>query len=477
MNTKTNTNLSIMLVSGFLVKLLALFYKVILVRLIGIKGISYYQYILPVIMLFMGFADFAFPESITKLVAENNAINKSNKNIIAKSILIGLIIDTIIILIMLIFIKKITPSVDMNLMYPIVLSTLIIPLVTINSIIKGYFQGMNMIKYVAISNMIEQITRIFSSISFLLVISNIIISISSIILSMIIGEGLSLIFSLFILRKKCTKLDFKDKCSKEILSLCIPSTINRSLYTVSNFLEPIIFTKSLLRLGYPKENIVISYGMITGYVIPLLIMFSFTSISVSHIFMPKMAKKYKENNINQFNEILKKGLKYSFLLGLIPTIFLLSYPNMIMNILYGNTIGIRYLIYMAPIFLLYYLEPILHSAIIVINKSNLSLLINFIICFIKLSSIYFLPLYFGIDGYTISILISILLTVFSYIYIIKKSTRLKFSLVKPLLYILINILFILLVKENFYYAILSIIIYLLLFKIFYFTDIKSVNDD
>ena len=70
----------ILLVGGFLTKILGMIIKIVMTRLIGTEGIGLYMMILPTFSLFIGLAQAGFPIAISKLVAEDT---KNNKKIYA----------------------------------------------------------------------------------------------------------------------------------------------------------------------------------------------------------------------------------------------------------------------------------------------------------------------------------------------------------------------------------------------------------
>ena len=66
----------ILLVGGFLTKVLGMIIKIVMTRLIGTEGIGLYMMILPTFSLFIGLAQAGFPIAISKLVAEDTKNNK-----------------------------------------------------------------------------------------------------------------------------------------------------------------------------------------------------------------------------------------------------------------------------------------------------------------------------------------------------------------------------------------------------------------
>ena len=471
-----------MLSSGLFIKILALVYKIFLTRSLGLAGMGLYSIMIPSVMLFLGLADFSLPQTITKLVSEHISVKEPNRSLIIKALFIGLLFDLILILILLTFMDLINKSLNYDFSLPFYALIILLPFVSINAIIKGYFQGINRGDLGAKANIIEQLTRITTSIVFISFFINVNIdyALASIIISMAIGEFFSFIFSLFKLRNYSFKPVIEKKGDEmKIISLSLPSTINRFIFTISNFFEPIILANGLKQLGYLDTDIRNSFGLVQGYAIPLLTIMGFSSMAIAQSLMPKLAQNFKTNSISKFQSTLKKGLDLTFIIGFIAYFMLFFYPNLISSLIYNDNTSSYFIRLMAPFFIFYYLEPILHTAILVINKSNLSLLINIFICLGKLFLIYFLSSRIGIDGFVFSIMASVIVTFLSYYLILKIKVHLRINIIKPMFFIIINTFFTFLIKkdESIIMMTITLLFFLLTLFLFYRRTLKSINVD
>ena len=66
----------ILLIGGFITKILGMIIKIIMTRMIGTKGISLYMLIMPTFNLFIVLAQMGFPIAISKIVSEDKTENK-----------------------------------------------------------------------------------------------------------------------------------------------------------------------------------------------------------------------------------------------------------------------------------------------------------------------------------------------------------------------------------------------------------------
>ena len=187
--------------------------------------------------------------------------------------------------------------------YPLLAIGLTLPFISISSIIKGYFFGKEQMLPTIISNIIEQLMRLFLTIVLIsrLMKYSLTIAITGVVLINILSEGISIVvLLLFIPKNKNIKLkDFSyDKAlMKDLLNISIPTTGSRLIGSISYFLEPIILTFALIKSGYSSQFITNEYGIINGYVYPLLLLPSFFSFShcLSVNFMTNKQPAIKES--------------------------------------------------------------------------------------------------------------------------------------------------------------------------------------
>ena len=88
----------ILIIGGFITKILGMLIKIVMTRLIGTEGIGIYMLISPTFMLLISLAQLGFPIAISKIVAEDRV---NNKNIVFSIIPISLLINILIIIFML----------------------------------------------------------------------------------------------------------------------------------------------------------------------------------------------------------------------------------------------------------------------------------------------------------------------------------------------------------------------------------------
>ncbi|MDD2378239.1 MAG: oligosaccharide flippase family protein, partial [Bacilli bacterium] len=202
----------ILIVGGFITKLLGMIIKVTMTRLLGTEGIGIYMMIIPTFSLLIALAQLGLPVAISKLVAEDK---KNNKNLVLSSIPITLIINVIIIFVLLFSAKYIANNLlhDKRCYYALISIGFVLPFISISSILRGYFFGKQKMFPHVLSNITEDIIRlIILAIGIpIFLIDGIEYAIAFVVLSNIISELTSIFIFFFFLPKKfkITKEDIK----------------------------------------------------------------------------------------------------------------------------------------------------------------------------------------------------------------------------------------------------------------------------
>ena len=414
----------ILIIGGAITKILAMIIKIFLTRNIGETGIGLYMLILPTFNLFITLCTLSLSTSISKLISERTNHRKIVLSIIPTSILYNFLLMFILIIFAPIISNYLLKN---NLTYyPIIAISLTLPFICISSILKGYFYGNENMTPFVISNIIEQIIRLLLIIFLIpkLMPLGVKIATAGVVLINILSELSSIIcLILFIPNKKININDFKlnKTILKDILNISIPTTGSRLIGSISYFLEPIILTSVLLSIGYNNDYITQEYGIITGYVYPLLLLPSFFTSAISTALLPIISSSYSKRNYKYTKKKLKQALFFSIIIGLTFTIIFILIPEILLKFIYNTTLGTKYIRIIAPFFLLHYIQGPLTSYLQATNMANIAMKGTFLGSIIKNILLIILPIFIGIWGFIIASIINIFYVTIQHIYYTKKS--------------------------------------------------------
>ena len=413
----------ILILGGFITKILGMIIRIVMTRYIGIEGIGLYMLIMPTFSLFIGLCQFGLPIAVTKIVSENK---NNNKNIILISIILALSIDILLMLIIIITSKFISINLlnDYRTYYPLISISIVLPFISISSIIRSYFFGKQKVLPHVLSNIIEDIVRLIIIIIGvpIFLTKGIIYTVCFLILSNIISELCSIFILYFFLPKKISinKNDFNFKNIKKITNISLPTVLTRLIGNIGYFFEPIIITNVLLYVGYNNGFIIKEYGIISGYVIPLLTIPSFFSNAISSSLLPVISNDISRGN--KINKRIKQGLSFSLMIGIPFTVIVMLFPKELLGLIYNTNLGVNYIRFLAPIFLLLYIQGPLTSILQGINLNKKAMIGSLTGILIRTITLFVLSLFkIGLWSLIIAISFNILYTTIHHILVLKKS--------------------------------------------------------
>lgn len=416
----------ILIIGGFITKILGMIIKVITTRLVGLEGIALFMLVYPTLSLFKSISQFSLPTSISKLVSEDRY---NNKNLLFSSLPIVFILCFVLIIVLFLFSPFIASNLlkDSRCYLPILSITIVLPFEAISNILRGYMFGKQRMFPHVISNIIEQIARLILTILIIpsLLNNNIIYAVAFLVLVNAISEGISIIVILLFMPKEVI-IKRKDLIPnknniKNILDISIPNTSTRVLGNIGYFLEPILLTTGMLASGYSISYITLEYGIVSGYSMPILLLPGFFTGAISSSLIPVISKAYVNKNYKYIKKKSKQGVLLSLLIGIPATLIIFLFPDIFLKLLYGTNRGVSYLRFLALPFLLYYIELPLSAVLQAVNKSKEVMIDNIIGIVLKTILIYLTSLlHIGIYSFLIACSINIIIVTLLHIIHVRK---------------------------------------------------------
>lgn len=415
----------ILIIGGALTKLFGMLIRIVMTRIVGTEGIGLYMLIFPTFSLFMCLSQLGFPIAISKVVSEDK---HNNKKVVFSIIPFSLMLNLVLMLVIIILAPTLSYKLlkDPRSYYPILAIALVLPFDSLSSIFRGYFFGKQRMFPHVLSNIFEQIIRMILIILIVpsLMEKNLVSAVTMLVGVNVISEFSSiLILFLFIpknFRIRVSDIKPDTRGVKDILKVSLPTTGGRLVGSIGYFFEPILLTLSTTILNIDSTPIIKEYGIIEGYVMPLLLLPSFFTNAISSALLPVISKLYVNNEILRIKKKIKQAIMISLSIGIPITLVLIIFPNYFLKLIYNTNHGIIYIRILGPFFLLYYVQSILATTLQSINKSKYIMTDNTIAIIIRSITILLGSILWGIYGFLISICINILLvTLLHYIHVKK----------------------------------------------------------
>lgn len=408
----------ILMIGGFLTKFLGMIIKIVMSRLMGSEGIGLYMLILPTFSLLIGLGQFGLPIALSKLVAEDK---KNNKNLLFSLLSISFIINIFLILLVLFL----APILSVYLLHekrttlPILAMAIVLPLTSCSGILRSYFFGKEKMLPHVVSNCLEDIVRLLLYLILipLFLPKGLEITVTVVILTNVISELSSILVLFFFLPKNLSihkkDLRFNTRYAKEAMVISVPTTASRLVGSIGYFLEPIILTSTLAFCGYQNSFIVSEYGVLSGFVLPLLLLPSFFTLAISQALLPVLSRATSNGHYRYAKKKVKQGIFISLLIGIPMTLLFVLIPEFFLNFMYHTTKGTSYMRFLAPICLFQYIQAPLSSCLDAMGRSKDNFKATLLGTILRCSTLFFFSLFkIGLWGLVFSTSLNVLFITF-----------------------------------------------------------------
>ncbi|MBU9712510.1 stage V sporulation protein B [Evansella tamaricis] len=419
----------ILILAGLITRILGFVNKIVVARIMGAEGVGLYMMAVPTLLLIITLTQLGLPVAISKLVAEADADNDRAriKRILVVSLSVTGILSIFFTALMILGAPLISQTLltDSRAFYPLIAISPIVPVVAISAVLRGYFQGLQNMKPTAISQVIEQVIRITLVATFTTAFLpyGLEYAAAGAMISVVLGELASLIFMITIFKRKkrfrmrrqfFTYVKEGKKTLDDLLGIAIPTTGSRLIGSVSFFFEPIVVAQSLAIAGVATSLATAQYGELSGYVIPMLLLPTFITHSLSVSLVPAISEAAYQKNYGLIHHRLSQALRLALVTGGGSVVVLYVFAVPIMDLVYNAPTVATYLKIMAPFSIFLYFQSPLQATLQALGLAKAAMINSFIGAFVKIAAIFILASRpeFGIMGAALAIVIGFLLVTF-----------------------------------------------------------------
>lgn len=438
----------ILTVAALITRLFGFANRIYLSNLIGAEGMGLYQLVFPIYMICYTLCCSGIFTAVSKLVAEEKAKNNTSnlKRIIRTSSAIALTLSLFLMVILIFNAELISTKLinEPRTALAIKIMAISIPFTAVMSCIKGYFYGLKYPTVPAISQIIEQITRItiIYLLSSLFIPKGLTYACAMAIIGMVGGEIVSFIIVAIAYRFNTFKKNAKLPQSyliifKKISAIAIPITSNRLITTILTSIETILIPTQLQLFGCSHSEALSTYGILTGMALPLILFPTVFTNSISLMLLPTVSAASANKNKKMINFTTTKTMKFTILIGIISTFLFLSFGKTLGVIVYQEEyVGIllTVLAWLCPFI---YLQTTLGSILNGLNKQLIVFRNNVIGLSIRIAFIFILIPIYGLKGYLWGLLSSFfIVSTLNIIHLIRITSinfRVTNWLIKPIL--------------------------------------------
>lgn len=448
----------VLMFSQVIIKIVGLIYKLYLTNKEGFgdRGNAIYGSAFQIYALFLTISSIGVPNAISKLVSSKVAIgdNKGAYRIfkIAFALfgILGFVCSSILFFeanyIANVYLQ--IPEAEMTIL---ALSPSVF-LVSIASVLKGYFNGRENLSVTANSQSLEQI---FKTLFTILIVeqmasiscNNTILMAAGATMATTIATLFSVIYlyKYFIKRKKemwqeviSSTIHKKDsilKIVKNILVVSVPIALCALFSATTKTIDALTVVR-ILRDFIGEEKATIQYGILSGKVDTLITLpFSF-NIAFATALVPTVSSAIAKGQINIAERRIKFSILVTILIGLPCSICMCAFSNQILNLLFPNaSSGGEMLSYSAWTIIFVVLTQTINGALQGLGKVNIPVIAFAIGAIIKLTfNLLLIPIeIIGVKGAIISSILSHTTSFVICFISLKKNMKIKFEINKFLI--------------------------------------------
>lgn len=336
--------------SGLIVKVIGILYRIPLANIIGTEGAGIYQKAYPFYTLLLMLSTAGLPPAISKLVAQNTAKgDRAGARKILRVSLVMLGTFGFISAFLLYFF-----SYDFALMADDPLAQTAISFiapavffVTLMAAIRGYFQGLQNMFPTALTQMVEQVGKVIFGLGFASYMAprGIEYGAAGAVLGVMIAEFLAMVAVFIYYFVKRPRLPHNEKTElkvygilKQILHLSIPILIGASVMPIVQLSDSLIITVRLQDIGYTESTARSVYGIFSGFINPLVNVPGTVALAFCVSILPVISAAKSMDSMDVVRNNTKIGFKMATMVGIPSAVGLGVLARPIMGLLYGNTL-------------------------------------------------------------------------------------------------------------------------------------------
>lgn len=344
--------------SGIIAKFLGLFFRWPLIMLIGDEGVGYYQMSYPLYMFFIAISS-GIPVAISKMVSEKNALGDriGVSKVLKESLILMSFMGLGTTCILYFFSKQIIGFLkwDPKAYYSLLAISIAPMFISVVSVFRGFFQGLQNMSPTAVSQIVEQIGRVIFGVglAYILLPKGIEYSAGGAALGAAAGGVLACIYLLFKYQDIKREFNFiRVKTDENILwnliYISIPVSLGATAGTVMGLIDSILVPQQLLKAGFSYKESTILYGQLTGKASVLVNLPLTLSMALCAAIVPIISEAFVLNRKFEVIDKIEMAVKVSMVIALpsFAGLFFLAAP--IMNVIFpGHGEGFEILKYLS----------------------------------------------------------------------------------------------------------------------------------
>lgn len=415
-------------ITGFVTRILGFFYRIYLADMLGAHYLGIYQLIFPVYAICFTIYGAGIQTALSQVIASEKNQN-DNVCSVMKIFRTGTAIALLLAFGLQFFMWWKAEWIALHFVMEPALTpylrimAVFFPFCCLSACINGYYYGIQDAKIPAITQVIEQIFRIFFVFGmtfFMMPDATVEENCRIAVWGLAAGEISSCFFNVWKLWKHCRDRSDSGKrklyrqqrqngCSagiRSLLWLASTLTLTRLFITFLNSVETVLLPAMLKRYGCSSEEALSIYGVLTGMTFSFLLFPSTITNSLAVLLVPSVAEADAAGDTRMIRRSISLSIRYCLLLGILCTGIFMVFGKELGLVIFHNELAGDFLVTLSWLCPFLYLGTALTSIINGMKKTHISFLITAVSLGVRILFLLWAVPVYGMRLYLIGLLVS-----------------------------------------------------------------------
>ncbi len=437
-------------ITGFATRILGFFYRIYLADMLGAHYLGIYQLIFPVYAICFTIYGAGIQTALSQVIASEKNQNNNTCSVM-KIFRTGTAIALLLAFGLQFFMWWKAEWIALHFVMEPALTpylrimAVFFPFCCLSACINGYYYGIQDAKIPAITQVIEQIFRIFFVFGmtfFMMPDATVEENCRIAVWGLAAGEISSCFFNVWKLWKHCRNglkkrsfgerfrtgnvlkqgnrasaisLQTQDNCCSQgmrsLLWLASTLTLTRLFITFLNSVETVLLPAMLKRYGCSSEEALSIYGVLTGMTFSFLLFPSTITNSLAVLLVPSVAEADAAGDTRMIRRSISLSIRYCLLLGILCTGIFMVFGKELGLVIFHNELAGDFLVTLSWLCPFLYLGTALTSIINGMKKTHISFVITAVSLGVRILFLLWAVPVYGMRLYLIGLLVSQLLQV------------------------------------------------------------------
>ncbi len=419
-------NAAVLTVTSLILRTIGIFFRIFLSGKIGAEGMGLYQLIVSIYVLGATFATSGISTAVTRLIADELVCGtaRSVRHILRRSILLSLLIGLLSTALIYFGADAISTYWirDVRAAGALRMLAFALPSMGVSSCLRGYFIARRKAAGTSYAQLLEQVVRI--GVIALLIDRFAASGLAMACLAVMIGDTVAEWVSCAFLAVRChfdkkqmqkelpTRDNARPSVVRRLLSIAAPITAGRYLNTILRTVENILVPNSIAKYSGSQERGLSEFGALKGMALPLIFFPASFLSALSTLLIPEISSANALHQQNKINRAIERTLYLTLLSSILIGAVFFAFSSEIGVLLYNSEDVGRYLLVLAPLTPIMYVESIVDGILKGLNQQVSSLKYSIADSAIRIVLIVIVVPRWGMNGFLLIMVISNVLTSF-----------------------------------------------------------------